>query len=233
MGVGGGWGMPPTHMHMHVHARTCMHAHACVVNMIISCKWPPPLGVSLGIPYDVIRACACMRVHVHMWGVHPLTTPHPHLPTPQGGDPRNQSKFNSTWTNRDISIPFEDLKSVETSPPMGGCIDWWVGGWVGWWVGSGQNTKNFKIVDWIKIIQFCLKIYDLWRHSHPWVGVGGGVGQWVGSGQMTNNWINLDLIEIIQFCLKIYDLLRHPHPWVGVWVVGWVSGSMGGVKSND
>ena len=71
--------------------------------------------------------------------------------------------------------------------------------------------------------------------THGWVcgWMGGSVGQWVGSGQMTKNLMNLDLIEIIQFCLKIYDLLRHPHPWVGVWVVGWVSGSMGGVKSND
>ena len=23
----------------------------------------------------------------------------------------------------------------------------------------------------IEIIQFSLKIFDLWRHSHPWVGV--------------------------------------------------------------
>ena len=59
------------------------------------------------------------------------------------------------------------------------------------------------------------------------------MGQWVGSSQMTNNGINLDLIEIIQFCLKIYDLYRHPYPWVGVWVVWWVSGSMGGVRFND
>ena len=55
------------------------------------------------------------------------------------------------------------------------------------------------------------------------------MGQWVGSGQMTKNLINLDLIEIIQFCLKIYDFQRHPHPWVGVSLVGWVSGSMGGL----
>ena len=61
--------------------------------------------------------------------------------------------------------------------------------------------------------------------------LGGSVGQWVGSGQITNNLINLDIIEIIQFCLKIYDLWRHPHPWVGAWVVGWFSGSMGGVRS--
>ena len=46
-----------------------------------------------------------------------------------------------------------------------------MGGWVGQWVGSDQITKNLKIVDLIDIIQFCLKIYDLYRHPHPWVGV--------------------------------------------------------------
>ena len=84
-GWGGGWGVPP-------HMCTCMrmhtHAHACVVNMIISCKWPPPLGVSLGIPYDVLcahaHACACV-------GGAPTHHPTPtstHPPTPQGGTPR-------------------------------------------------------------------------------------------------------------------------------------------------
>ena len=197
---GGGWlGCAPTHVHMHVHAHMHMRAHAHVINMIISCKCLPPLGESLGIPYDVIRACVCVHACAcaHVWG-HPLTTPHP--PATPRGDPWNRSKFNSTWTNWDISIPFEDLKSVETSPPMGGCIV----RWVGWWVGSGQNTKNLKNFDLIEIIEFCLKIYDLLihlhPHPHPWV------GQWVGLGQMTNNWINLDPIEIIQFCFKIYDL---------------------------
>ena len=56
------------------------------------------------------------------------------------------------------------------------------------------------------------------------------MGQWLGSCQITKYRINLDLIEIIQFCLKIYDLLRHPHPLMGVWVVGWMDGSMGGVR---
>ena len=63
-----------------------------------------------------------------------------------------------TWTNQDISIPFEDLKSVKNSSPMGGCMVWWLGGFMG---GVRSNTKNFKNIDWIKIIQFCLKIYDL------------------------------------------------------------------------
>ena len=65
---------------------------------------------------------------------------------------------------------------------------------MGQWVGSGQMTNNLINLDLIKIIQFCLKIYDLWRHCHPCVGVGvvewvsgSMVGQWVGSGPMTNN----------------------------------------------
>ena len=97
-GWGGGWlGVPPTHMDMHAHACTCTHAHAHLLNMIISCKWLPSLGESLGIPYDVIRACACMRVCVHMCGGHPLTTPHPiHPPPIPTGGPWNQSKSNST-----------------------------------------------------------------------------------------------------------------------------------------
>ena len=59
---GGGWlgGAP----HTCAHARMHTHAHACVVNMIIPCKWLLPLdfGEIPGIPYDVIHACACMRM---------------------------------------------------------------------------------------------------------------------------------------------------------------------------
>ena len=94
MGVGGGWGMPPTHVHTHVHARTHTHTHACVVNMIISCKWPPPLGVSLGIPYDVIHACACVHVRAcaYVCTCGGCTHPPPHTPNhppphPPGGPP--------------------------------------------------------------------------------------------------------------------------------------------------
>ena len=68
-----------------------------------------------------------------------------------------------------------------------------MGGSVGQWVGSGHITKYRINLDLIKIIKFCLKIYDLLRHLHLWVGV------WVngvGSGQMTNL-IKLELINII------------------------------------
>ena len=73
-------------------------------------------------------------------------------------------------------ILFEDLKSVETSPPMGGCMDGgWVGGWVGQWVGPGQIIKNWINLDLIEIIQFCLKIYVCWdTPSYGWL------GGWVG-----------------------------------------------------
>ena len=95
---GGGWlGVPHTHVHTHMHAHTCTHTHACVVSMIISCKWPPPLGESLGIPYDVIRACACMCVRACTCVctcVEYTLSPPPHLhppthPPSRGGPPES------------------------------------------------------------------------------------------------------------------------------------------------
>ena len=60
--------------------------------------------------------------------------------TPQGGGPRNHLKFNNTSTYQDISIPFEDLKSVKNSPPMGGCVVWSVGGWLGGLMGGVRSN---------------------------------------------------------------------------------------------
>ena len=60
---------------------------------------------------------------------------------------------------------------------MGG----WLGGWVGQWVSSRQIIKNQVNGHLIEIIELCLKIYDLWTHSHIWIGVwvGGWVDGWV------------------------------------------------------
>ena len=54
----------------------------------------------------------CELFHMH-------TYPHPHpptSPTPKG-DPPNQLKHNKTYMNQDISILFEDLKTVNYSTP--------------------------------------------------------------------------------------------------------------------
>ena len=61
---------------------------------------------------------------------------------------------------------------------------------MGQWEGSGHITKYWINLDLIKIIQFFLKIYDLFRHPCLWV------GEWVGSGQMTNL-IKFKVIDII------------------------------------
>ena len=45
--------------------------------------------------------------------------------------------------------------------PTHGWVFGWMGGSVGQWVGSGQIINNLINLDLIKIIQFCLKIYDL------------------------------------------------------------------------
>ena len=133
-GVSGGMGGVPTCMRMHTH--TCielqmaasmeasmfsmfsmfnMHVHACV------------------------RACVC----IHGTPLHtPIPTPTPiHTSAiPPGVDPQNHLKCDNTSTYQDISIPFEDLKSVKNSPPMGGCVVWWVGGWLGGLMGGVRSN---------------------------------------------------------------------------------------------
>ena len=58
-----------------------------------------------------------MHAHVCLHRALPYmyTNLHTYPPTsliPKGGDPPNQLKCYNTWTNQDISILFEDLKSV-------------------------------------------------------------------------------------------------------------------------
>ena len=61
-----------------------------LVNMIISCKWLPPLGESMGIPYDAIHACTCMCACMCMCVGGTLSPPpspiHP-PPNPSEGTP--------------------------------------------------------------------------------------------------------------------------------------------------
>ena len=158
-GVGvGGWGwdsvrvfgvVPYACAHMHTHARMYVHVHTCI-NMIISCKWLLPCnGFPQGIPImtsSLMCVCACVCMHVHTcMGTPPntMTESYPILPstiTPRG-NPRNQLKFDNTSSNQDISIPFEDLKSVKNVPHIGGCRVWWVGGWFGGLM-SGVRSKH-------------------------------------------------------------------------------------------
>ena len=100
-----------------------------------------------------------------------------------------------------------------------------MGGWMGVWVKSCQITKNLIKLDLIEIIQFCLKVYDLWTHSPP---LGGCMGEFVGLCQISKNQINHHLIEYTRFYLKMYDLWRSPHLWMG----GLLCGSVGGVMPN-
>ena len=85
--LGVGWlGVPP-----HMCTCTHMHAYACIVNMIISCKWPPPLGNPWEFPmmsYACVCACAC----VHVWGAT-SDHPHPHQSTPTPGGPPESVKI--------------------------------------------------------------------------------------------------------------------------------------------
>ena len=96
--VDGGWGWlgSAPHTCAHAHACTHTHAHACVVNMIIPCKWLPPLdlGKSQGFPmmsYVRVHECACVHVRACVWG-GPCHHPPPkstHPPPPRVGPPES------------------------------------------------------------------------------------------------------------------------------------------------
>ena len=164
-GWGWGWlGGTPTHVHMHTDAHMCMHAHAHMVNMIISCKWPPQLGESMGIPYDdVICAytCVCVHAYAHVWGT---PYPHPHTPPPPSTHPPTPS------THPPHPHPL--------IPPLQG--------------GTPGITQNSIVLELIKIFQFYLKIWNLWRLPHPWVGVWFGV--WVGG--WVDGWDQVKTLKI-------------------------------------
>ena len=92
-----------------------------------------------------VRACVYMHVHVCMHGTaptypYPPPSPSTYLPPPRGVYPQNHLKFNNTSTYQDISILFEDLKSVKNSPSTGGCVVWWMGGWLGGLMGGVRSN---------------------------------------------------------------------------------------------
>ena len=97
-----------------------MHVHACVHVCACMCM------------------CACMGHPPHTHN-HPY--PHPPISHPaREVDCQNHLKCNNTLTYQDISIPFEDLKSVKNSSPIGGCVVWWMGGWLGGLMGGARSN---------------------------------------------------------------------------------------------
>ena len=109
-----------------MNVRACVHTCACVCMYV--CMGHPPHIKNIPIPTSI----------------HPFVTP------PRGWTPEISKNLITLELIKIFQFRLEDFKSVTNSPPMGGCMVWWVGGclggWVGW-VGSGQNTKNLKNVD--------------------------------------------------------------------------------------
>ena len=133
--LGVSWGMGGAPPHTHACARTHTHTYTCIELQMAASMEAFMFSMFNMYVHTCVRVCAC--VCMCTWMGHPPTHPYlppPHPPichSPRGVDPRNHLKFDNTSTYQDISIPFEDLKSVKNSPPMGGCVVWWVGGWVG------------------------------------------------------------------------------------------------------
>ena len=167
LGASQGMGVFPhacTHMHMHAHT----HTHTCIklqmaTNMeasMFSMFIMFNMHVHACVCACLVCACVCMG-HSPTHPYPPL--PHPPLCHPPGGWIPGISK--NLITLELIKLFQFHLKIWNLwripHPSVGVWFGGWVGSCVGWWVGSGQYTKNLKNVDWIKIIQFCLNIYDL------------------------------------------------------------------------
>ena len=136
--------MPPSHTCTCTHAHAHMHIYTCIE--IANGRRHGGIHVwHVQHACACVHACVCMCVCVCMGHPShiPIPTPTPIHPsaTPRGVDPRNYLKFDNTSTYQEISILFKDLKSVKNSPPIGGCVVWWVVGWVDGW---GQ-VKSLKI----------------------------------------------------------------------------------------
>ena len=185
----GAWGSP--HMHAHVHTHVYMYRNL---------QMATDMEASMFIMFTT-----CMYMHACMGHPHtPIPTLTPiHTCHPQGGTPGISKNFITLELIK--IILFEDLKSVENPPPMGGCIVWWVDGWVDGWgqVKSLKMLTQSRQFNSVKRFMICR---DTPTYGLMYGLLGGSLGQWVWSGQITKNLINLDLIEIIQFYLKIYDL---------------------------
>ena len=93
-----------------------------------------------------MHAHAHIHICVHMHMGHPLPPQTPiYPPQPPMGTLGISKSLIKLGTNRDISILFEDLKSVETPPPMDGCMVWWVGGQMDDWVNGWGHVKSLNI----------------------------------------------------------------------------------------
>ena len=114
------------HTHMHAHTCACMHMHAHVhthTHHTHTC-------IHVYHVYNMfnMHVCVCMHAHACVHGTP--TTPTPplstHLPPPRGAPGICQNLITLKLI-KIFQFCFKDLKSVQTPPPMGGCIVWWVG----------------------------------------------------------------------------------------------------------
>ena len=121
----------------------CMHAQACTYMLKYICK-----EIANGCQYIYHDKCVCAHVQVHTCmhvimgtcvGVAPPTY------TPTHPPPMRTSIISKNLIHLEhIEIfQFEDLKCVETLPPMGGCMVWWVAGWMDWLMG-GLMSNHYK-----------------------------------------------------------------------------------------
>ena len=171
-GGGGGygcvWGVPCMHACMHTYAYTCMHTRTCMLNML---NMDASMWVAICNFYTCIYVCVCMCMCVHV-GTPPMPqTPPTHLPSPQSCRELKTPKFNKSWTNRDNLILFEDSLLLNIPELIYTIVDHPRHPHLSVKPPRAEETQIRRItitLEWIEIIQFCLKICDPWTLLHTY-----------------------------------------------------------------
>ena len=166
----GGWG---GHGYGCVGGVPCMHACTCMLNMLNMLHVDASRSVAICNFYTCIHVCVC--VHACMWG-HPHAsrcpqTPPPTCPLPRAtGSPKHQNSISPEvieiirfclkilylWTflnSYRLQLITPHTPHLPNPPPR------------------AEETQIRRItitLEWIKIIQFCLKICDPWILLHTY-----------------------------------------------------------------
>ena len=139
----------------------------CVLGSLWLWGWGVGAWGWLGYPYTCAHAHACMHVHACtcMHGKHDNFM---QMAAPIGGIPGNSLWWCHMCMHMHvcacICTCMGDTLPQSTHPPPPSTHPSPQGGTPG-------ITQNSIVLELIKIFQFRLKIWNLWRLPHPWVGV--------------------------------------------------------------
>ena len=127
-------------------APTYMYIHTCVQKVHVQ-----KLQMATTMEASMLSCLTCVYEHIHVSVCMYMWVP----------PPPKTCELNKNVINLELIEIIWFLSSWNS--PSHGLVYQLISG------GSSQITKNLIYLFLNEIIQFCLKIYDLWQHLHLWI----------------------------------------------------------------